>query len=156
MDSMTNGLRHLPIGSTASVGFVTNLVWEVVQCPFLYDMTDWGFWKGAIYMAGAIVGDVFIVLGVVGISWLLQGGSTTALLVVPGWLTTITVGLVAGILLEWLARVLNLWTYSALMPTVSVVGEDVGLAPAMQIAFLPALSLFLAVRFQDRATGEQP
>ena len=69
----------------------------------------------------------------------------SALLGSRGTIATIAFGFVAGILLEWFARVLNLWSYSALMPTITVAGETVGLAPIIQVTILPAASLRLAV-----------
>jgi len=108
-------------------------------------MTGWSIWKRAAYMSASIAGDVLIVLGVVAASWLLFGRSMPALLGSRGRITTITLGFVAGILLEWFARVLNLWSYSVLMPTIAVAGVAVGLAPVIQITILPAPSLYLVV-----------
>ena len=99
-------------------------------------------------MSAAIVGDVFIVLGVITASWFLQGRSMTALLAIRGRVATVTLGLMAGVLLEWLACIVDLWGYSTLMPTVPICGERVGLVPVIQISILPALSLYLAARFR--------
>ena len=44
-------------------GLILNMIWEFGQCIFLYDMWDWGFWRGTLWMWGAIFGDVLIVLG---------------------------------------------------------------------------------------------
>ena len=67
-----------------------------------------------------------------------------------GWITTLALGLVAGVLLEWFARVLDLWNYSALMPTISVGDQTVGLAPIIQVTVLPATSLYFGVLYQER------
>ena len=45
---------------------------------------------------------------------------------------------------ERAALALDLWRYRPAMPTVRVLGRDVGLAPVAQIALLPALSVALA------------
>ena len=147
--------REFPLKLLAAFGALLNTVWEFAQCLFLYDMTGWSSWKGAAYMLASIAGDVLIVLGVVSASWLLFGRSMAALLGSRGWITTMALGFVAGTLLEWFARVLNLWSYSALMPTITVAGVAVGFAPVIQITILPAASLCLAVLF-SKATGTDP
>ncbi len=106
-------------------------------------------------MSTSIAGDVLIVLGVVAASWLSFGRSMSALLGSRGMITTIALGFVEGILLELFARVFNLWSYSALMPTIAVAGETVGLAPIIQITILPAASLHLAILI-SKATGTYP
>ena len=147
---MTKDLRSLPIKPLAAFGLLLNMLWEFAQCLFLYDMAGWSFWRSAAYMSAAIVGDVLIVLGVVATSWLSLGRSMPALLCSRGWITTLALGLVAGLLLEWFARVLNLWSYSALMPTISVGSQTVGLAPIIQVMILPAASLYFGVLYQER------
>jgi hypothetical protein len=101
-------------------------------------------------MWAAIAGDVLIVLGVVMASWILSQRSLAVLLSRRGWITTLALGLVAGVLLEWFARVLDLWNYSTLMPAILVAGEAVGLAPIIQIMILPATSLYCVVLYQER------
>ena len=78
-----------------------------------------------------------------------------ALLSSRGWITTLTLGLVAGVPLEWFARALNLWGYSALMPAILVAGETVGLAPIIQVTTLPAASLYCGVLYQERRDTSQ-
>lgn len=123
-----------------------NTGWEFGQCFFLYDMWDWGFWRATVWMWGAILGDVFIVAGVVFLSTFLVGAQRLTSPNLRGWLGLLLVGLVAGMSLEWLARVLDLWDYTARMSTVPVAGYTVGLSPVVQVTVLPALSLYLAVR----------
>ena len=142
---MKRNHREFPLKLIAAFGALLKTIWEFAQCLFLYDMTGWSIWKGAAYMSASIAGDVLIVLGVVAASWLSFGRSISALLGSRGTIATIAFGFVAGILLEWFARVLNLWSYSALMPTITVAGETVGLAPIIQVTILPAASLRLAV-----------
>jgi hypothetical protein len=149
---MKRNHREFPLKLLAAFGALLNMVWEFAQCLFLYDMTGWSNWKDAAYMSASIAGDVLIVLGVVTASWLAFGRSVSALLGFRGKIATIALGFVAGILLEWFARVLNLWSYSPLMPTIAVAGETVGLAPVIQVTILPAASLCLAVLL-SKATG---
>ena len=153
MKPMINRFR---VKLLAAFGFLLNMLWEFGQCLFLYDMTGWSFWKGAAYMSAAIAGDVLIVLGVVAASWLSLGRSMPALLSSRGWITTLALGLAAGVLLEWFARALDLWSYSVLMPTLIVAGETVGLAPIIQVAVLPAASLYCGVLYQGRRDTSQP
>jgi len=153
---MTPDTQCLPAKRLATFGFLTNLVWEFAQCPILYDMAGWSFWKGTVYMSAAIAGDVLIVLGVVATSQLVLGPSVGKLIGIRGWATTVMLGFIAGVVLEWLARILDLWRYSASMPTISFAGEDVGLAPLIQIAILPAFSLYLAVRFRSANDTPSP
>ncbi len=130
----------------ALYGLVLNTLWEFGQCMILYDMWGWSFWRTTVWMWGAILGDVLIVLGVAFLAGLLVG---TRRLLPPdraGWAALLGIGFLAGILLEWLALVLHLWDYSAWMPTVAFLGYDVGLSPIVQVTFLPALSVYLAAR----------
>ena len=143
-------IKRFPLKLLAAFGFLLNMLWESAQCLFLYDMTGWSIWKGAAYMSAAIAGDVLIVLGVVAASWLSLGRSVPALLSSRGWITILALGLVAGVLLEWFARALDLWSYSVLMPTLIVAGETVGLAPIIQVAVLPAASLYFGVLYEER------
>jgi hypothetical protein len=148
-------LKRFPLKLLAAFGFLLNTIWEFAQCLFLYDMSGWSFWRAAVYMWAAIAGDVLIVLGVVAVSWLSLGRSMPALLSSRGWITTLALGLAAGVVLEWLARALDLWSYSVLMPTLIVAGETVGLAPIIQVAVLPAASLYCGVLYQGRRDTSQ-
>jgi hypothetical protein len=145
---MKHNHKAFPFKLLVAFGFLLNMLWEFAQCLVLYDMSGWSFWRAAVYMWAAIAGDVLIVLGVVMASWILSQRSMAVLLSRRGWITTLALGLVAGLLLEWFARVLNLWSYSALMPTISVGGQAVGLAPMTQVTILPAATLYLAILYQ--------
>jgi hypothetical protein len=145
---MKHNRKAFPFKLLVAFGFLLNMLWEFAQCLVLYDMSGWSFWRAAVYMWAAIAGDVLIVLGVVMASWILSQRSMAVLLSRRGWITTLALGLVAGLLLEWFARVLNLWSYSALMPTISVGGQAVGLAPMTQVTILPAATLYLAILYQ--------
>lgn len=126
------------------------MLWEFGQCGLLYDMWDWGFWRGTAWMWGAIVGDVGIVLGVAALARLAVGDDALTSMTGRGWTALLAVGFVAGIFLEWLAKILQLWSYTALMPTVTLFGHTVGLSPIVQIAILPALSVAVATHTLDR------
>lgn len=131
---------------TALWGFLLNMIWEFVQCPFLYSMGSWGFWRATAWMWGAIVGDMFIVLGVVTLSHLAVGSPSWEELNGRSWIALLVVGFVAAVFLEWASQVLGLWGYTSLMPTLHVAGHTVGLGPVVQITLLPAASAYLGTR----------
>ena len=134
-----------PYGPIALWAFLLNGAWELLQCVFLYDMWEWPFWKSMLWMWGATLGDVAIVLALVAFSAQLIGSARPAF-----WIALVGIGLVAAVLLEWLARRIDLWSYSSAMPTIGLFGEEIGLAPLLQITVLPALSVYLANRLRGR------
>lgn len=121
-------------------------LWEFGQCTVLYGMWDWGFWRASVWMWGAIVGDVVITLGVAFGAAVLVGVRRLTPPDRVGWAALLGVGFVASVGLEWGAQALDLWDYSDLMPTVTVLGHTVGLSPIVQITLLPALAVLLATR----------
>ncbi len=134
-------------------GLAFNATWEWAQCTYLYDMSGAAWGKGAVWMSAAVVADGFIVLAVAGIAARLGGNRREIAPDAKGWLVLLSVGLASGVFLEWLARLLNLWSYRPLMPTLSVAGVSVGLAPIAQIGLLPALCVWLATRHGKGQAG---
>ena len=152
---MFRDLHLIPLGRIALHGFFLNMIWEFGQCTVFYDMWNWGVWRGALWMWGAIFGDVLIVLAVALLSCLLVGPSNLRPLSGLGWTALLSVGLGAGIFLEWLAQVLELWSYSDWMPTVEVFGHPTGLLPILQITGLPACAVRLAVGRPNLGLGSE-
>jgi hypothetical protein len=144
--------RSLPWTRIAAYGFLLNAVWEFGQCTVLYDMWSWGFWRATVWMWGAIVGDVGIVLGVAGLARLAVGRGPLMNMSLRGWSALLLIGLVASVGLEWVARALELWGYSTWMPTITVLGRTVGLSPIVQVTSLPALSVAIAIRWTGNGT----
>lgn len=136
-------MNTYPLKRIAIWAFVLNTLWEFGQCTVLYDMWDWGFWRGALWMWAAIAGDVLIVLGIVAIASMLASLNPPD---PSGWLALASTSFVASVALEWMAQYLRLWEYSTWMPTIDLLGFSVGLAPIAQITLLPLLSVFLAFR----------
>jgi hypothetical protein len=130
----------------ALYGLVLNAAWEFGQCTFLFGMWEWAFWKSMVWMWGAILGDVLIVLGITYLAYALAGPHHLIPLDRKGWFTLFVIGFVASVFLEWIARFLGLWTYGPLMPTLRIFDETVGLSPIIQVTILPALSVYLATR----------
>ena len=148
---MTRGFTTLPIRRIALWGFLLNMVWEFFQCIFLYDMWDWGFRRATVWMWGAILGDVVIVLGVTFAAVLLVGRRHMNPPSRRGWAGLLAVGFVASVALEWLAQAFSLWGYSTWMPTLTVAGYTIGLSPIIQVTLLPALSVYLATRHEGES-----
>ena len=145
-NNMMRGFIELPLKRIALWSFLLNMVWEFFQCIFFYDMWGWGFWRATVWMWGAILGDVVIVLGVALVAVLLVGRRHMNPLDRRGWTGLLIVGIIASVALEWLAQVLCLWGYSAWMPTLTVAGYAVGLSPIIQVTLLPVLSVYFATR----------
>jgi len=124
--------------------FLLNMIWEFGQCLFLYNMWDWPFWKATVWMWAAIIGDVFIVLGLWKITTSIFPSINFAQSNFKNYLYLIVISFLASVVLEWAAKYLELWTYSDLMPILVIFDYEVGLSPIMQITFLPALSVYLS------------
>jgi hypothetical protein len=139
-------LSNLPLKRIAIWALVLNALWEFGQCTVLYDMWVWGLLRGTVWMWGAIAGDVLIVLSMVAIATVLAGKVHLNPSDSSGWLALTSISFIASIQLEWLALYLDLWAYSAWMPTVDLFGFSVGLAPIAQITLLPPLSVLLGFR----------
>lgn len=146
-----NGYMNLPLRRIATWAFLLNAIWEFGQCTMLYDMWGWGLLRGAAWMWAAILGDVVIVLGVVWVSCHVAGDNHMNPPDGRGTTVLISISGIASIALEWLARYVQLWEYSALMPTIEVLGFSVGLSPILQITVLPPLCVFLT--FNHTVTG---
>jgi len=126
--------------------FLLHTLWELIQCLFLYEMWDWPFWEATLWMWAAIFGDILIVLGL----WKAAAVFASAIQVnvtgFKGYALLLSISFLASIFLEWIAKVLNLWQYSSNMPVIEILNYEVGLSPVLQITFLPALSVYLAVK----------
>lgn len=148
----------LPLRRIAMWGLALNFAWELGQCAVLYDMENWSFWWASAIMWAAIAGDVLIVLGVAGVALAVVGRDHLIPLDSVGWVGLLSIGFVASVGLEWAARALGFWGYTAVMPTLTVLGHSVGLSPIAQITLLPALSVYMAGRYpsqHQRFSGRQ-
>lgn len=96
-------------------------------------------------MWAAIIGDVFIVLGLWKITEFIFSPVNFKKLKLKDYLYLIFISFIASIVLEWTAKFLELWTYSDLMPVLIIFDYEVGLSPIIQITFLPALSVYISV-----------
>lgn len=143
---------RFPWTRVAFWGFGLNALWEFVQCVSLYDMWSMSFWRAVVWMWGAILGDVLVVLGVAALAVRLVGAARLRPPDGAGWAALLGVGLVAAVFLEWAAQALGLWGYTDLMPTLAVAGREVGLTPVVQVTLLPAFSVRMAHRKSGATT----
>jgi hypothetical protein len=134
-----------PVKKVIFWAFILNTIWEFVQCGFLYGMWDWPFLKATVWMWGAVLGDIIIVLGL----WRATSMLTSSVHLEPhlsrkGYFVLFGLSFAASIFLEWAAIFLSLWEYTSAMPVLTIFSYEVGLSPIFQITVLPALSIFLA------------
>lgn len=122
---------------------ILNTLWEFTQCIWFYDMWSWPFWKATVWMWAAISGDILIVLGLWKITTLLVPSVHFYKPDGMGYVVLLLISFVAAVFLEWIAIYLELWTYDPFMPTLMILGRQVGLMPILQITVLPALSIYL-------------
>jgi len=126
--------------------FVLHTVWEFGQCLFLYDMWNWPFLKATMWMWGAILGDILIILALWRVTAPVVPSVNYSRPNIKSYLFLIILSFATSILLEWLAIAFNLWEYTTAMPVVTVLGYKLGLSPVVQITLLPAVSIYLADR----------
>jgi len=122
---------------------ILNAAWEFAQCGLFYEMNG-GWMQGWPWMLGAILGDVVLVLGVFYGATVLVGKRRVEPPDALGWCALLLLGLIFGLLVEWAARSLHLWSYGPLMPTVNVFGAAIGIAPIVQMLLIPPLSIRIA------------
>lgn len=132
----------------ALAALLLNGAWEFVQCRLFYEMNG-GWMQGWLWMLGAVLADVVLVLGVFWGAAVLVGRQRVEPPDGRGWCALLGIGLIFGLLVEWAARSLGLWRYGPQMPTVNFFGVALGLAPLVQMLLLPAFSVRIA-------TGRRP
>ena len=127
-------------------GFLLNLPWELLQIPFFAGMPSAAHWDGVIQCMRAAAGDAVILLGAFWAAACLQ--RTRKWILQPplsAYLAFITAGIVATIVLEWLAtRNSGRWVYAETMPTIPVLGT--GVLPLLQWLLIPPIVVWLVRR----------
>lgn len=137
-------ILRTPEVNVAIFAFLLNFVWEFWQAPFFGSLQALSHFEGVWLCTIATGGDVVITLCAY---WAASASSGSRRWVLrPRWpaiAVYIGIGMVATILLEWLATgLLKRWAYSELMPTLHVIGT--GLLPFLQWLILPPVTLWLA------------
>ena len=107
-------------------------------------------------MWAAIIGDVFIVLGLWKITEFIFSPVNFKKLKLKDYLYLIFISFIASIVLEWTAKFLELWTYSRLMPVLIIFDYEVGLSPIIQITLLPALSVYFSNAHNYKKRHQSP
>ena len=130
-----------------------NLAWEAFQIPLYTIWTEASAGSIAFAIFHCTLGDVLI------------GSASLALALILGreglvaqwhWRRIVALMLVLGpgytMFSEWLNTVLFRWSYSELMPTLSLAGIEIGVSPLLQWLVIPPLALSLARRRTAAAT----
>lgn len=134
--------RHLGVAIALYIGFsaIGHLVWEIVQLPLysLWRTASRGELAFAVLHCTAgdllIAGSVLVAsLAVLRASnWPRGKGQQVAALAIP-------LGIAYTAFSEWHnVYVRQFWGYDAAMPTVTILGHDIGVAPLAQWLFVPA------------------
>lgn len=122
-----------------------NLAWEALQIPLYTIWTE----ASAGYVAFAVfhctLGDILI--GTVSLALILGREGPIAQW---RWRRIVGLMLLLGpgytIFSEWLNTALFRWSYSELMPTLTIAGFELGVSPLLQWLVIPPLALHLARR----------
>jgi hypothetical protein len=130
-----------------SAVFVGDLAWESLHLPLYTIWQDGTLWQRVFAVAHCTAGDVLIATTAFVLSLAIAGG--------PEWparhfarvaLLASVLGIGYTVFSEWMnVHVHNTWTYSQLMPVISLEGVTIGLSPTLQWCVVP-LASFLLVR----------
>lgn len=101
-------------------------------------------WKKVLWPILAIIGDGIVVVAITIATIWISGPDQLLPLQSAGGLVLVVLGLVVGLVLEWAAIALNLWTYKPAMQTISIGRVRFGISPILQMTLLPLLSVWLA------------
>ncbi|REJ76285.1 MAG: hypothetical protein DWQ47_11795 [Acidobacteria bacterium] len=126
------------------VGFLLNLVWELLQMPLYTNLSEFGYLLGITFCSLASIIDavtiliIFVVLEVTfGVSNLLY------------YLGAALLGAAIAVFFELFALETGLWSYEQSMPAVPEL--DIAVLPIVQLTILVPLSIFLANKVRDRS-----
>ena len=111
-----------------------NFTWEMAQMPF-YENMPWNF-ETSIFCLIASFGDAIMILiifyfvAVVAkdFNWILNLNPLKIIL-------SLITGIIIGVLVEQIALVFNMWSYSNLMPLIP--WGKIGISPILQMLILP-------------------
>lgn len=102
---------------------------------------------GVFHIFIASFGDMIMVVAIAILSAKISRVFSISSLSAKFYFYMLFFGMISGVVLEWSAKALNLWTYNELMPTLTILDEDVGLSPLLQMTILPFLSVILSNKF---------
>jgi hypothetical protein len=127
---------------------VGNLAWESFHLPLYTIWQDGTLWQRVVAVAHCTAGDVLIAatalvlsLGIAGTrEWPAHHFARVAVI-------ASVIGIGYTVFSEWMnVHVHNTWTYSQLMPVISLGGATVGVSPTLQWCIVPPAS-FLFMRY---------
>jgi len=137
------------------VVFAGSLVWEVLHLPLYTIWTAETLRERAFAAGHCTLGDLVIAACALTLALLLVGA--------PRWprdrfwpvtILTIAFGLTYTVFSEWLNVVVRAsWTYSELMPVVSVAGSKIGLSPLLQWIVVPGAAFAIMRRVTNQTKG---
>ncbi len=139
------------------VVFVGSLLWEVLHLP-LYTIWTAGTLREQAFAAGhCTLGDIVIAACALMLALLLVAA--------PGWprdrfwpvtILTVAFGFAYTVFSEWQNVVVRAaWTYSDLMPVVSVAGSKIGLSPLLQWIVVPGAAFAVMRRVTSQTKGDR-
>jgi hypothetical protein len=137
------------------VVLVGSLVWEVLHLP-LYSIWTAGTLKEQAFAAGhCTLGDLVIAACALMLALLLLGDrSWPRERFWPVTVLTVAFGLAYTVFSERLNVVVRAsWTYSDLMPVVSIAGSKIGLSPLLQWIVVPAAAFAVMRRITRQTDG---
>jgi hypothetical protein len=117
-----------------------NLVWEVLQLPLYTIWTTGTPREQAFAVVHCTLGDLLIALSTLAVALVLAGDHTWPRgRFWPVAIVTIVLGVGYTAFSEWLNVVVRAaWSYSELMPQLSLFGLKIGLSPLLQWIVVPA------------------
>jgi hypothetical protein len=150
----TSQKRHtLSLTAFFGASFLLHLLWENLQAPLYkgFESFEQHFW---MCLKATATGDmlfmlvIYLALAAVHRDWLWISDATTFKHPAT-WLIAMLIGLLLAVSFElWAVYVAERWQYAASMPILPIL--DIGLAPVLQMTFVPTAVLFLSFRFSRR------
>lgn len=135
--------------------FIGSLAWEVLHLPLYTIWTAGTLWEQAFAAGHCTLGDLVIAACALTLALLLVGA--------PGWprnrfwpvtILAVVFGLAYTVFSEWQNVVVRApWTYSHLMPVVSVAGSKIGLSPLLQWIVVPGTAFAVMRRVTNQTNG---
>lgn len=129
------------IVTTAILGFLLNLAWELLQMP-LYNSTSFSINHVTFCALGSVADAIMVLLIYLGLALIFKQPLWVYPLLWQRILIVILIGGVGAVLSEMRHLSVGNWAYSGLMPLIPVV--QVGLSPVLQFMTLPSIIYILS------------
>jgi len=145
------------IATVFALAVVVNYPWELAQASLYEGMSDFSLALWHCFVAS--LGDGALILLIFGAGWATLRRSDW--FVNPGrrgYLVMLVIGLVIGVVVEWVAvNVMGRWAYAPRMPVIPIF--NIGLTPVAQMLALPPIIFRVAamshrVAARDRGGGD--